>query len=155
VRVARVFVQRVRQHVRVRLTRIGVEDQIQLDAVFIANDRDLVAFGLVQQLESQEPVEIERAVKIAHANVTARRRRGSCRRSDEPRARIRSPVIRVRSPLLRDYNDQRGSLEAQRARGLFVQYRLSDPRIARLLAMADEVLATAAPGLDACGNYLG
>ena len=40
-------------------------------------------------------------------------------------------------------------------RGRFVQYRLSDPRIARLLAMADEVLATAAQGLDAYGNYLG
>ncbi|HTV33700.1 MAG TPA: hypothetical protein VME69_11460 [Methylocella sp.] len=46
------------RHVRiarrgVRLTCIGVEDQIQLDSVFIANDRELVAFGLMYKLESQ------------------------------------------------------------------------------------------------------
>ena len=38
--------------------------------------------------------------------------------------------------------------------GRFVQYRLSDPRIARLLALADEVVAGAAQGLDDCRNYL-
>lgn len=40
-------------------------------------------------------------------------------------------------------------------RGRFVQYRLSDLSIDRLLAMADEVLAGAAQGLDDCGNYSG
>jgi hypothetical protein len=49
--IARVFVRRVHQHVRVRLTGIGVEDQIQFDAVFIANDRDVVTVSLVQQLD--------------------------------------------------------------------------------------------------------
>lgn len=38
-------------------------------------------------------------------------------------------------------------------RGRFVRYRLSDPRISRLLAMADELLAEVALGLDDCQNY--
>ena len=46
-------------------------------------------------------------------------------------------------------------LVASEQRGRFVQYRLSDPSVARLLAMADEVVADAAQGLDDCGNYLG
>ena len=46
-------------------------------------------------------------------------------------------------------------LVASEQRGRFVQYRLSDPRIARLLAMADEVVAGATQGLDDCRNYLG
>ena len=45
-------------------------------------------------------------------------------------------------------------LVASEQRGRFVEYRLSDPRIARLLAMADDVV-TAAEGLDDCRNYLG
>ena len=40
-------------------------------------------------------------------------------------------------------------------RGRFVRYRLSDPRISRLLAMADELLAEVAHGLDDCQNYRG
>ena len=45
-------------------------------------------------------------------------------------------------------------LVASEQRGRFVQYRLSDPRIARLLGLADEVVAGAAQGLDDCRNYL-
>lgn len=46
-------------------------------------------------------------------------------------------------------------LVASEQHGRFVHYRLSDPRIARLLALADEVLTDAAQGLDDCGNYQG
>jgi len=41
-------------------------------------------------------------------------------------------------------------LVASEQRGRFVQYRLSDPSIDRLLAMADEVLAGAEQGLNDC-----
>lgn len=40
-------------------------------------------------------------------------------------------------------------------RGRFVHYRLSDQRIAQLLAMADKVLASTAEALDNCPNYRG
>lgn len=46
-------------------------------------------------------------------------------------------------------------LVASEQRGRFVEYRLSDPRIDRLLAMADEVLASTAQALDNCENYRG
>jgi DNA-binding transcriptional ArsR family regulator len=45
-------------------------------------------------------------------------------------------------------------LVASEQRGRFVHYRLRDPRIARLLALADQVLAGARQGLDDCENYL-
>ena len=38
-------------------------------------------------------------------------------------------------------------------RGRFVNYRLSDPRIARLLALVDELMAGAAHGVEDCQNY--
>ena len=40
-------------------------------------------------------------------------------------------------------------------RGRHVQYRLSDARIESLLAVAEELLASAAQGVRACGNYQG
>ena len=46
------------------------------------------------------------------------------------------------------------SLVASEQRGRFVEYRLRDPRIAELLALADEVVADAAAGLEECRNYL-
>ncbi len=38
-------------------------------------------------------------------------------------------------------------------RGRHVHYRLSDPRIARLLVLADELLTGAARGVEDCRNY--
>jgi DNA-binding transcriptional ArsR family regulator len=38
-------------------------------------------------------------------------------------------------------------------RGRFVHYRLSDPRIERLLAVADDLVQGTAQGVDACENY--
>ena len=38
-------------------------------------------------------------------------------------------------------------------RGRYVNYRLSDPRVARLLAVVDELLAGAAQGVEDCQNY--
>ena len=37
--------------------------------------------------------------------------------------------------------------------GRFVHYRLTDPRIARLLRLADELLAECAEGILSCKNY--
>ena len=44
-------------------------------------------------------------------------------------------------------------LVARTQQGRFVYYRLSDPRIALLLGMADEVLADVAHGVYACTRY--
>lgn len=38
-------------------------------------------------------------------------------------------------------------------RGRFVHYRLSDPRIDQLLALADELVTGTARGIAACKNY--
>lgn len=38
-------------------------------------------------------------------------------------------------------------------RGRFVYYRLSDPRVAELLRMAEALLADVALGIEACGRY--
>ena len=38
-------------------------------------------------------------------------------------------------------------------RGRHVNYRLSDPRIARLLTLVDDLLAGAAQGVEDCQNY--
>ena len=46
-------------------------------------------------------------------------------------------------------------LVASEQRGRFVQYRLNDPSISRLLTVADEVLAGTARGLADCRNYEG
>lgn len=44
-------------------------------------------------------------------------------------------------------------LVAGEQRGRFVHYRLSDPRLDKLLALADELLRGIACGVDACKNY--
>lgn len=44
-------------------------------------------------------------------------------------------------------------LAVKEQHGRRVSYRLSDPRIAALLALADELLAGAAQGVENCQNY--
>ena len=55
VRVARVFLRSIHQHIRSRITRIGVEDQVELDAIFVANDRHIIVLRSVQEAEAQRP----------------------------------------------------------------------------------------------------
>jgi hypothetical protein len=69
VRVAGVFVGSIHQHICAQIAGIGVEDQIELYAVSVADDRDVVIFGPVQQIEPEYSVEIECAIEIAHPNA--------------------------------------------------------------------------------------
>jgi len=44
-------------------------------------------------------------------------------------------------------------LVASKPEGRFVYYRLSDPRVSRMLALADELLAGPVKGVARCKNY--
>jgi hypothetical protein len=46
-----IFAWNVHQRISARLTGIGIEDQIQFDAVSVSHNRDVVAFGSAQQIE--------------------------------------------------------------------------------------------------------
>ena len=67
-RVARELVPDIHQDVGLGIAGIGVEDQIELDAVRVANDRDIVALGAVGQLEPEHPIKAQRAVEMPHSN---------------------------------------------------------------------------------------
>jgi hypothetical protein len=63
------FFGNVHQDVRTRIASFGVEDQVELDAVVVADDRHVIACGSVQQAEPQHPVEFEGAIEITHPNA--------------------------------------------------------------------------------------
>src|SRR5689334_12906057 len=50
-RITRVSVRRVHQHVCPRITRIGIEDQIEFHPSCVLDDRDVVAVGATQRIE--------------------------------------------------------------------------------------------------------
>src|SRR6516164_11556836 len=67
--VAGILLRSIHQHIRSRITRIGVEDQVELDAIFVADDSHVIVLGSVQEAEPQCPIEIERTIEIAHSNA--------------------------------------------------------------------------------------
>ena len=68
-RVAGEFIRNVHQDVVVRLAGIGVENEIKLHAVLVANDGDIVPHGQVHQGEPEHPVKGEGAIEITHADA--------------------------------------------------------------------------------------
>jgi hypothetical protein len=46
----------------VLIAGIGIEHEIEFDSMLVAYDRDIIALGPAQQLESQHPIEGQRAV---------------------------------------------------------------------------------------------
>jgi hypothetical protein len=69
VRVARVLLGNIHQHIRSRITRIGVEDQVELHAIFVADNRHGIVVRSVQETEPQCPIEFERTIEIAHSDA--------------------------------------------------------------------------------------
>ena len=51
------------------LVLLGVEDEIDLDALVVADDRDGVEIDTVPELEAEHLIERHRAVEIAHPNA--------------------------------------------------------------------------------------
>ena len=68
-RVAGEFLRHVHQDVGGRIAGIGVEHEIELDAVLVADDRHVVAFRPPHQAEPEQPVERQGPVEVAHANA--------------------------------------------------------------------------------------
>src|SRR5579864_6260785 len=56
-------------HQDIRLVDLGVENEIDLDAMLISDDRHSVEIDPVAQLESEDSIERHRAIEIAHANA--------------------------------------------------------------------------------------
>jgi hypothetical protein len=68
VSVAGEFVPDVHQNVGGRIAGIGVEHEIELHSVLVANDRDIVALGAAHHGEPEHPVKVQCAVEISHSN---------------------------------------------------------------------------------------
>src|SRR5258706_4065348 len=68
-RVARIFLAHVHQDVLAAAIIVGVEDEVELDAVAIAHHRHCVVGSLVLELEAEHAVELHGAIKIAHAHA--------------------------------------------------------------------------------------
>src|SRR5205085_8114552 len=75
VRVAGILLAHVHQDVLAAAVGVGVEDEVQLDAVGVLHHRHGVVGGLVLELEAEHGVELHRAIEIlhAHADVVDRR----------------------------------------------------------------------------------
>src|SRR6478736_1957445 len=75
VRIARVLLPDVHQHILAATVCVRVKDEIQLDAVRVFHHRDGVIGSLVLELEAEHGVELHRAIEIlhAHADVVDRR----------------------------------------------------------------------------------
>jgi hypothetical protein len=57
------------QDVGGRIAGIGVEHEVELDPVRVADDRDIIALGPAHQREPEHPLEGQGAVEIAHPNA--------------------------------------------------------------------------------------
>jgi hypothetical protein len=68
-RVTGEFVRNVHQDVAVRIAGIGVENEIKLHAVLVANDGDIVPHGPVRQGEPEHPVKAESPIEITHTDA--------------------------------------------------------------------------------------
>src|SRR5207237_1512728 len=68
VSVAGEFVPDVHQNVGGRIAGIGVEHEIELHSVLVANDRDIVALGAAHHSKPKHPVKAQSAVEISHSN---------------------------------------------------------------------------------------
>ena len=62
--VAREFIRDVHQNVAGRITGIGMENEIELHAVLVANNGDMVPLRSVRQGEPEHAVKGERAIEI-------------------------------------------------------------------------------------------